>query len=176
MAMKSLADGYLYRSAERALRYSLSLPVACVVAGINREDYLQKDLDLADRFEPMSHDDKEKLFHTAPELGSYVCRLCKKCKDADGFEPYLVFLLEGLFDRQMDNGRVPPTDQYALRERLRFWFGQAERARDIYRSLEVKVQPEKDYSHLNPLCPYGIDIERKLKVSHAKLSGEAAFF
>ena len=176
MAMKSLADGYLFRSPGNALRYSLSLPVACVVAGINREDYLQKDLDLAERFEPMTSVEKEELYHTAPELGDYICRLCKKCKDADGFEPYLIFLLEGLFDRQMDDGRVPPTDHYALRERLRFWFGQAERARDIYRSLQAKVQPEEDYSRLNSLCPYGIDIARKLKVCHAKLSGEAAVF
>jgi predicted aldo/keto reductase-like oxidoreductase len=176
MAMKSLADGYLFRSPENALRYSLSLPVACVVAGINREEYLRKDLEAAERFQPMSDDEREELFRTAPELGNYVCRLCKKCKDADGFEPYLIFLLEGLFDRQMDDGRVPAADQYALRERLRFWFGQSGRARDIYQSLTARVDPGKDYSHLNPLCPYGIDIDRKLKVCHAKLSGEAAFF
>ena len=39
-------------------------------------------------------------------------------------------LLEGLFDRQMDDGRVGEAARYALRERLKHWYGQAETARD----------------------------------------------
>jgi hypothetical protein len=176
MAMKSLADGYLYRSVENAIRYTLSLPVATVVLGINRIEDLERDLRAAAAFRPMDDAAKDRLYREAPELGDYVCRLCKKCKDGDGFEPYLIFLLEGMFDRQMDDRRIPAADRYALRERLRFWFGQARRARDIYESLTAKVEPDKDYSHLNPLCPYGIDIDRKLKICHSKLGADGYIF
>jgi predicted aldo/keto reductase-like oxidoreductase len=176
VGMKGLADGYLHRSTRQAIRYSLSLPIATLVLGINRRDYLEKDLEIVSRFEPMTDSEREELFKDAPELGDYVCRMCKKCKDEDGFEPYLVFLLEGLYDRQMDDQRLPLTEGYALRERLKFWFGQKDRAREIYRTLACKVNPKKDYSNLNALCPYGIDIERKLKICHSKLSEEMNVF
>ncbi len=176
LAMKSLADGYLFGSIEQAIRYTLSLPVSTVVIGINTEEYLERDLKAASDFSPMSEEEKEKLFSEAPELGNYVCRLCKKCKDEDGFEPYLIFLIEGMFDRQMDDGRVPSTELYALRERLKFWFAQTTRAQDIYRSLIAKVDPDRNYSYLNSLCPYGIDIDRKLKLCHSKLSLDGYIF
>jgi hypothetical protein len=34
------------------------------------------------------------------------------------------------------------------------------------------VDPGHDYSELSRLCPYGIDIDRKLKIAHGKLSKE----
>jgi hypothetical protein len=171
IAMKSLADGYLYRSPEPALRYSLSLPVATVAAGINSAAMLETDLGIVSRFTPMSEAEKEELYRTAPELGSYVCRLCGKCRTAD-FDPQKVFLLEGVFDRQMDDMRVTDTAQYALQERLKNWFAQAELARTEYEALAAKVDPSKDYGALSPLCPYGIDVDRKLKIAHGKLSRE----
>ena len=45
----------------------------------------------------------------------------------------------------MDDGRVDDAARYALRERLKHWFGQAERARDEYAALAPKVDPERDY-------------------------------
>ena len=90
----------------------------------------------------------------------------------NGFDPQTVFLLEGLYDRQMDDMRVTDTAQYALRERLRTWFQQQETAREEYAILLPKVDPERNYSDLSRLCPYGIDIDRKLKIAHAKLSKE----
>ncbi len=83
-----------------------------------------------------------------------------------------MFLLEGMFDRQMDDGRVDDAARYALRERLKHWFGQAEAARDGYAALATKVDPEHDYRNLNERCPYGIDVDRKLKLAHGKLSRE----
>ncbi|HUI70273.1 MAG TPA: aldo/keto reductase [Spirochaetia bacterium] len=171
LAMKSLADGYLFRSPAPAFRYTLSLPVASVVAGINSRKMLETDLRLVSTFTPMTEAEKETLFRTAPELGDYVCRLCGKCK-VNGFDPQSVFLLEGLFDRQMDDMRVTDASLYALRERLRTWFQQQELARDEYEKLPQKVDPQRDYSSLSPLCPYGIDIDRKLKIAHGKLSRE----
>jgi predicted aldo/keto reductase-like oxidoreductase len=176
IGMKALADGYLFASASNAIRYTLSLPIATLAVGINKQEYLEQDLEIAEKFQPMSDQEREDLYKNAPELGDYVCRLCKKCKDKDGFEPYLVFLLEGLYDRQMDDRRLKTTEAYALRERLKFWFGQADRARDIYASLDAQVDWNKDYSYLNALCPYGIDIERKLKIAHSKLSRDAVIY
>jgi hypothetical protein len=169
LAMKSLGDGYLYRSLRPALRYALSLPVASVVMGINSPEMLRRDLKEIMAFRPMKEEEKERLFRTAPELGNYVCRLCGKCASED-FVPQSVFLLEGLFDRQMDDMRVSDTAQFALRERLRFWYGKSDTAVKEYQALSRKVDPEKDYRALNPLCPYGIDVDRKLKIAHGKLS------
>ena len=171
IAMKALADGYLYRSPEPALRYSLSLPVATVVAGINSAAMLETDLSIVSRFTPMSEAEKEELYCTAPELGSYVCRLCGKCRTAD-FDPQKVFLLEGVFDRQMDDMRVTDTARYALQERLKHWFAQTELAKTEYDALAAKVDPSKNYGALSALCPYGIDVDRKLKIAHGKLSRE----
>ncbi len=169
IAMKSLADGYLYRSPARAIRYALSLPVTTVVAGINSREMLETDLRIVNSFTPMTDAEKEDLYRSAPELGDYVCRLCGKCA-VNGFDPQSVFLLEGLYDRQMDDMRVSDAARYALRERLRAWFQQQDTAQAEYEALAEKVDPTRDYSSLTPLCPYGIDIDRKLKIAHAKLS------
>ncbi len=176
LGMKALADGYLHRSVETAIRYTLSLPVASLVLGINTLEYLEQDLRIAESFTPLSDAEREELYRRAPELGDYVCRLCEKCADGNGFRPWDVFLLEGLYDRQMEDYRIPDPAGYALRERLKFWFGQAERARAEYARLQGGVDPARDYGALGRLCPYGIDIDRKLKISHGKLAGAGYIF
>ena len=117
-----------------------------------------------------SEEAKESLYHSALELGNYVCRLCGKCMDENGFKPWEIFLLEGLYDRQMDSYHVPNPAHYALQERLKFWFHQEDWAQEEYVKLVRKVDPDTNYSHLNTLCPYNIDIDRKLNIAHAKLS------
>lgn len=176
IGMKALADGYLYRSSTSAIRYTLSLPISTLVLGMNTEKFLRDNIKIVSQFKPLTEKEKEALYLKAPELGDYVCRLCKKCKDDGGFEPYGVFLLEGMYDRQMDDKRVGNPEAYALRERLKFWFSQAERARREYQLLKYSVNPEKDYSYLNKKCPYGIDIDRKLKIAHSKLSDDGYIF
>ena len=79
IAMKALADGYLYRSAVPAIRYALGLPVATVVMGINTREMLDADIEAVQSFRPLDETEREELFRSAPELGSYVCRLCGKC-------------------------------------------------------------------------------------------------
>jgi hypothetical protein len=132
---------------------------------------LEADLAAVEAFTPMSEAEKEELFRSALELDDYVCRLCGKCK-TEKFDPQEIFLLEGLFDRQMDDMRMVDIALYALRERLKVWFGQAELARREYAELARRVNPHADHSGLNRLCPYGIDVDRKLKIAHSKLSGE----
>ena len=168
--MKALADGYLYNSVSQGIRYSLSLPVSTLVMGMNRLDHLEMNIKAVNEFRPFELKEYNALFSTARELGSYVCRLCGKCRTED-FDPQEYFLLEGLFDRQMESfsPEENPAD-FALRERLKHWFGQAEKASEEYREL-VPISVDHDYSDLNALCPYSIDIDRKLKIIHSKLSG-----
>jgi predicted aldo/keto reductase-like oxidoreductase len=171
IAMKAFGDGWLHRSPEAALRYTLSLPVATAVAGINSREMLATDLSIVSRFTPMTEQEKQELYRTAPELGDYVCRLCDKCRTAD-FDPQKIFLLEGMFDRQMDDMRVSDSGRYALQERLKHWFAQTEAARAEYTALTPKVDPSRSYRDLSARCPFRIDIDRKLKIAHAKLSRE----
>jgi uncharacterized protein len=170
IAMKALADGYLFRSPGPALRYALGLPVSTVVMGMNTMEMLDADIEAVRSFTPMNAAEKETLYRTAPELGDYVCRLCGNCRQ-DGFDPQEVFLLEGLLDRQMDDMRPPDPALYALRERLKGWFAQVQPAQSEYAALARKVDPSADYGALSRLCPYGIDVDRKLKIAHGKLSG-----
>jgi len=169
IAMKAFGDGYLYRSPVPSIRYALSMPVATIVAGMNTGELLRTDLDMVNTLTPMTEAEKQELYRSAPELGSYVCRFCGKCA-ANGFDPQTVFQLEAVFDRQMDDLRVGDTAQYALRERLKGWFAQQEAARKDYAALSARVDPSRDYRGLSALCPYGIDVDRKLKIAHAKLS------
>jgi predicted aldo/keto reductase-like oxidoreductase len=175
VAMKPLADGYLARSAEPAIRYALGLPVSTVVMGINTMEMLDADIAAVQSFSPMSPAEKDELYRVAPELGDYVCRLCGRCR-TDAFDPQEVFLLEGLCDRQMDDMRVPEPGLYALRERLKGWFAQSDAARREYAALPRRVDPGADYGALSRLCPYGIDVDRKLKVAHAKLAGDGFIY
>jgi hypothetical protein len=137
--------------------------------GINSRDYLEEDIEIARTFSPMAEEEKEQLYTSASELGTYVCRLCGKCSDGAGLNPQDIFLLEGLFDRQMDSMQEVHPPQYALQERLKHWFDQTAWAQEEYGKLKEKVDPSHDYRALNKLCSYGIDIDRKLKIAHSKL-------
>ncbi|UCF99124.1 MAG: aldo/keto reductase [Spirochaetaceae bacterium] len=176
LGMKALADGYLYRNVATGIRYALSLPIASLVLGMNRLDHLEQDLKVAETFTPMGKEEKEELYRNAPELGRYVCRQCGRCRGADGIDPEEIFLLEGLFDRQMNDYTVPDPQEYALRERLKHWFDQKDWAQEQYGKLRNKVDPQQDYSALNDLCTYGIDVDRKLKIAHSKLTGGSYLF
>ena len=83
-----------------------------------------------------------------------------------------MFLLEGLFDRQMDSQRVKGAGRLRPAGAPEALVRPDRLGARGYGRLAAKVDPERDYSSLNRLCPYGIDIERKLKVAHGKLSRE----
>ncbi|MBN2013249.1 aldo/keto reductase [candidate division KSB1 bacterium] len=176
IGMKALADGYLYRSTDQAIRYALSLPITTLVLGINTREYLLHDLELLEQFQPMTAAEKDALLMNAIELGQYVCRQCKQCDVAGNFKPTDVFLLEGEFDRQMDSGSIADPAHWALAERLKHWFAQREQAITKYAAIKHPVDVNADYKRLNPLCPYGIDVDRKLKLAHAKLGKDGYVF
>lgn len=170
IAMKPLADGFLWKSYEKALRYTLTLPVGCVVTGANTRDYLEKDIKIANEFVPLSKKEREELFRNAPELGNYVCRQCGDCLPCpEGINIPRLFLWEGQFDRQMKDGVVRDPAEYALRDRLRFWYGNQEYAQKDYQNLKVKATACTECGLCEPKCSYGLPIINKLKIAHQKL-------
>ncbi len=175
IGMKALGDGYLYRSPEQGIRYALSQPISTLVLGANTMAYLEYDWQLIEKFEPMNENELEDVKKNAVELTDYVCRQCHTC-DSPLIKPSEIFVLEGEFDRQMDDGRIADPAHYALRERLKHWFAQDKSAQARYAAYEGKVDPTNDYSFLNAMCPYRIDINRKLKLAHSKLSTENYIF
>jgi len=177
IAMKALADGFLWKSAENAFRYTLSLPVTTVVAGFNTKEMLEKDLRIFNSFTPMSEEEKENLFRNAPELGNYVCRLCGKCLPCpENIDIPKIFNLEGYYDRQMLYGEIKDPADYALRDRLRFWFDNENLARERYKKLKVKATACTKCGECEPRCPYNIPIIEKLKIADYKLGGETRVF
>lgn len=171
--MKPLADGLLYKNAEQAFEYAFSLPVSVVVTGMNNEHMLELDLKLAEEFKQLSQKEMKEISVMAPELGRYVCRRCGTCKGVcpQKIEFEELFRLEGLYDRQMRTGQVTDTADFALRDRLRFWFGTQERAQKEYAELLVKGDVCDDCDACANVCPYGIDIQNKVHLADYKLAG-----
>jgi len=119
----------------------------------------------------MTEGEKEQLFKNASELGNYVCRQCGKCSCPQGINIPEVFACEGYFDRQMSRGEVQDTAEYALMERLRFWFGQKELGRARYEKLRVKADVCNQCGECLKQCPYNIDIPNKMHICDYKLAG-----
>jgi predicted aldo/keto reductase-like oxidoreductase len=171
VGMKAVADGFLWRSAEQAFRYAWTLPIHVMAAGFNTMELLEQDLAYAEAYEPMTAEEQERWFFEAPELGNYVCRLCDKCLPCpESVNIPRIFELEGWYDRQMWDGVVRDPADYALRERLRFWFQNEDRARAAYGALPVKADACTDCGECEPRCPYHLPIVDKLTHSHYKLT------
>jgi len=171
LAMKVFADGFLWRSWENALRYTLSLPISSVIIGANTIEYLEKDIQFINNIKPMNEDDKELLFLNAPELGQYVCRQCDKCLPCPkGIDIPRVFVLEGQWDRQIADGVVRDPSELALRDRLRFWFGNQDYAQEAYEKVNPNALACNECGECIPRCPYNLPIIEKLKIAHEKLT------
>lgn len=174
--MKPVGDGMLWRSAPEAFRYAMSRPVSVVVAGINTREMLQKDLEFANNFKPMTAEEEQKLFMNAPELGKYVCRQCGKCLPCpEGIPITEIFKYEGYFDRQMRDGEVRDAAEFALRDRLRFWFDNKDMAIDKYAALDIKADKCTNCGQCTPRCPYNIEIVQKLRIADYKLAVKKIF-
>lgn len=176
IAMKPVGDGLLYRNPELAFKWVWSLPIASAAAGNNNMELLEKNIKLAKNFVPMTEDEKQHLYKTAPEYAGYVCRRCEKCVANDlDIDIKQIFELEGYYDRQMYTGNVPDAAEFALRERLRFWFGQKDSAMARYAEIQNKVPRDLDPRSFHGECPYGIDIPRKLRIAAWKLAGDSEY-
>ena len=170
--MKPLADGFLYKSPAQAFRYAFSRPVSVVVTGINSRQMLMDDLRYAEHYRPFADGEEEEIFRNAVELGNYVCRQCGKCRDCcpEGIDIPEVFASEGYFDRQMFRGEASNTPEYALMQRLRFWFSQKDLGRARYEKLAVRADECTECGKCRGVCPYGIDIPNKLHLADYKLA------
>ena len=72
IGMKSMADGYLFKSgapvtAQEALRYAMSLPVATVVAGMDSPAVLEQNLAVARDFHPLTDAERADLLARSAE-------------------------------------------------------------------------------------------------------------
>jgi predicted aldo/keto reductase-like oxidoreductase len=168
--MKALADGYLYRNPEKAFQFAFAQSASVVVAGINAHTMLDMDLALLENHKSMTSDELDEWMHKAPELGSYVCRQCGTCKGCpENIDIPGLFLLEAIFDRQMGDGNVADAGIFALKERLKHWFGTQERAKTEYAKLDVNAKACTECGLCLSKCTYGIDIISKLKNVDYKL-------
>ena len=171
--MKPLADGFLHRSPELALRYALAQDADCIVAGFNSLDMLETDLAICSAFESLDEVGVEAILREAPELGRHVCRQCVTCSvfpEEAGTWLKRIFELEGKFDRQMDDRQPCSAAEYALRERLKGWFGNGKWARDTYAN-EAPSAPKLADLPAGP-CTYGLDIPARIALADAKLRGQ----
>lgn len=170
--MKPLADGFLYKSAAQAFRYAFSRSVSVVVTGINSEQMLLDDLQYAENFTRMTLEEEQDLYQKAVELGNYVCRQCRKCYCLKGIDIPEIFACEGYFDRQMARGVIQDTAEYALMERLRFWFRNQELGRQRYAKLKIRGNVCDKCGICLAKCPYHIDIPYKLHIADYKLASK----
>ena len=175
--MKPLGDGLLYQNAEDAFNWAFSQPVSIVVTGMNNLEMLNLDMDLANRFEQLTPSRLGEISTCSPELGQYVCRQCGICDNLgpDNFKARDIFRLEGLYDRQMRTGKITDTGDFALRDRLRFWFGTQDKAREEYAQLPVKGDLALTEDECRGICPFGIDIPYKLNLADYKLAGKETY-
>jgi uncharacterized protein len=165
-AMKPLADGYLYRSVETAVRYSLGAGPDLVVCGTNAVEHVQQ-VAAAVRKGPANAAEQKAILRDAVDLGQYVCRQCGGCSEA----LMDVFRLEGLYDRQMIDQMAHDPANYALRVRLAHWFAGRERATELFSVAGYKREALLAAAE-GVECPYNIDVARKVKIATAKLTGE----
>jgi len=173
IGMKAIADGLLWEYPEAAIRYALTLPIDVLAIGMNTPEMLDKDFSIAENFIPMSQAEQEELFTANPVLGNYICRQCDKCLPCpEGIDIPKIFSFEGWYDRQLRDWTVRDMPEFALRDRLRFWYDNRKAAREGYAELAVNAEKCTKCGDCLPRCPYSIDIIRKLANSHFKLTRE----
>jgi len=163
-AMKPVADGFLYRSAEAAIRYALGAGAEVAIVGTNSVEQVRQAA-AAVRKGEMDQAGREAVLRDAVELGQYVCRRCGQCPR----ELMETFRLEGEFDRQMIDGFPHGPAENALRKVLSRWFGLQQAAREAFAA--AGWDPDRLLAAAGRLqCPYGIDVPRKAGLALAKLT------
>ena len=141
---------------------------------MNTIEMLEKDIAVVENLTPLTDDEKEDLFTNNPVLGNYVCRQCGKCLPCpEGIDIPKIFSLEGWYDRQLRDWTVRDMPEFALRDRLRFWYNNRDIARETYAQLTVKADACTKCGECLDRCPYSIDIIKKLEYSHFKLTRES---
>ncbi|MGI6457466.1 MAG: aldo/keto reductase [bacterium] len=72
LAMKTLASGFLLKAGvvkpEEALRYSLSLPIATAISGMQNREVLHKNVEIVKNFEPLSEEEKQEILNKTRQV------------------------------------------------------------------------------------------------------------
>jgi predicted aldo/keto reductase-like oxidoreductase len=165
-AMKPLADGFLYRSPENAIRYALGSGSEVLICGTNTVEHVYQVARAVCKG-AAGDEERQAILRDAPELGKYVCRQCGDCS-ADLMK---LFRLEGYVDRQMTDYLEHDPADYALRRRLSGWFDLAGIAQERFTSEFDDANALLDEAE-TVTCPYGIDVARKTRLTLAKLRQE----
>ncbi|MGC9350096.1 MAG: aldo/keto reductase [Anaerolineae bacterium] len=165
-AMKPLADGFLYRSPEAALRYVLGSGSEVLICGMNSVTHVYEAAAALAKG-PADEEERAAILRNAPELGNYVCRQCGVCSES----LMSLFRLEGYVDRQMIDYLPHDPANYALRRRLSGWFDLAGIARERFLAAGWDQDALMDEAE-GITCPYDIDVARKATLALAKLRGE----
>jgi predicted aldo/keto reductase-like oxidoreductase len=142
---------------------------------MNNEKMLADNLRRAESFKTMTAREEDDLFKTASELSDYVCRQCGKCSCTNGIDIMEIFAAEGFYDRQMARGIVQDTADYALMERLRFWYQDQELGKKRYENLAKKGNECNKCGKCLPMCPYSINIPEKLTMADYKLAAREIY-
>jgi len=101
---------------------------------------VERNIELARSFQPMTEAEKRDLYRHAPEYAGYACRRCPEClPNSLGLDLKRVFGLEGYFDRQMHTGYPGDPADCALREDLRFGCRSHDLATQLYGEMEPKI-------------------------------------
>ena len=161
-AMKPLADGFLYRSVEPAIRYALGSGSEVLICGTNTVEHVYQVTEAICKG-PASESEREAILRNAPELGQYVCRQCGDCSA----ELMDLFRLEGYVDRQMIDYLPHDPADYALRLRLSGWFELADIARQEFAANGDGDRLLAEAKTIT--CPYDIDVARKAGLAIGKL-------
>lgn len=69
----------------------------------------------------------------------------------------------------MFDGTFGSAADYALKERLKHWFGTKEKAIELYKSIDMSAKSCSECGECLEKCPYNIDIIKKLKNTDYKL-------
>ncbi len=146
--LKPTAHG-LIADRELAYRYVLSEDVDCVIPPREKEEFLLA-LNAAQRFRPLTAEERRDLLANAPELEGR-CRQCGYCLPCpENVDVPWVLRLAGWFER----------------------FGQTrEIAKEAYGELSVRADACTACGRCEEFCPYGVAIVDQLREVHVRLTG-----
>jgi len=137
---------------ELAYRYVMTQDVDCVIPPRDKEEFLLAT-QAADRFVPLSEDELQRLYVTAPELQTR-CRQCAACLPCpEGIDVPTVLRLAGWYER----------------------FGQTRNiASQAYSVLKIKAEQCTQCGVCEVRCPYQLEIAEQLRCGHRDLAGDSA--
>lgn len=137
---------------ELAYRYVMTQNVDCVIPPRDREEFLLA-VQTAHRFVPLSEDELQCLYVTAPELQAR-CRQCGACLPCpEGIDVPTVLRFAGWHER----------------------FGQTrDIASQAYGVLKIRAEQCTQCGVCEERCPYRLQVEEQLRCAHRDLVGDSA--